>query len=162
MRVPNKDILMHTTFAKPLFLLLLSLFAIAGCVRQSGHAPAAKLEMLPGVYRVVWSNGEAHDHNFNVENKNGGWYMLDGTEAVPMRQMAVTEIEEIFGKDVAGSSQCLETGAASTIIICVTEPGVATTVRIDDIMSYHKDFTSKTGYFVYIDYLGIWDLEKLK
>lgn len=153
---------MRTTFTKLLFLMLLGLFAIAGCVRQSGQTNSAKLETLPGTYRVVWSDGEAHDHNFNVENKNGGWYMLDDTEAIPMRQMTATEIEELFGKDVADKSQCLETGAASTVIICVTEPGVSTNVRIDDLMSYHKDFTSKTGYFAYIDYMGIWDLEKLK
>ena len=153
---------MKATSTKLFFLALLALFAAAGCVRQTGQTNTAKLETLPGTYRIVWSDGEAHDHNFSVENKNGVWYMLDDTEAIPMRQMTATEIEEIFGKDVAGKSQCLETGAASTVIICVTEPGVSTNVRIDDLMSYHKDFTSKTGYFAYIDYMGIWDLEKLK
>lgn len=154
---------MNTTFARLLFLLLLSLVAIAGCVRQTGQSNAAKLETLPGTYRIVWSDGEAHDHNFSVENKNGVWYMLDDTEAIPMRQMTAAEIEEVFGKDVADKSQCLEaSGPASTVIICVTEPGAKTNVRIDDIMSYHKDFTAKAGYFAYIDYMGIWDLEKLK
>ena len=89
--------------------------------------------------------------------------MLDDMADIPMQQMATAEIEEIFGKDVADKSQCLEaSGEASTVIICVTEPGVSTNVRIDDLLSYHKDFTSKTGYFAYIDYMGLWDLEKLK
>ena len=155
-------VLMRSVSLKLLIISLLpAVLTVMGCA-QSGQSNAAKLETLPGTYRIVWSDGEAHDHNFGVENKNGVWYMLDDTEAIPMQQMAATEIEEIFGKDVAAKSQCLETGAASTVIICVTEPGVKTNVRIDDILSYDKDFTSKTGYFAYIDYMGIWDLEKLK
>ena len=154
---------MNTTFTKLLFLLLLSLFAIAGCVRQSGHSNAAKLEMLPGVYRVIWSDGEANDHNFIVEHKNGGWYMSDGVKTMPMHKMAAEEIEKTFGADAAAKSEFLENSEGlSRVIVCATEPGVKTSVRIDDWVPYHTDFTSRTEHFAYIDYLGIWDLEKLK
>ena len=144
-------------------LLLLTALTAAGCVRQSDQSNAVKLEDLPGTYRILRNNGEANDQSFNVEDKNGVWHLSDEEGSRLMRRMAASEIEEIFGKEVADKSQCLEIpGQTSTTVICATEPGVKTNVRIDDLMSYHKDFTSKTGYFVYIDRMGIWDLEKLK
>ena len=154
---------MKISFAKLFLLLLLCLFAIAGCVRQTGGPTGASLDALAGAYRVLWSDGEPNDHIFSLEQKNSMWYMADDEDSVPMTVLAPAEIEDIFGKDMARSAQCLEAlSGASTIVICVTKPGTATEVRIDDFMSYSAKFTAKTGYFAYIGHMGIWDLEKMR
>ena len=143
-------------------LLLLTALTAAGCVRQSDQSNAVKLEDLPGTYRILRNNGEANDQSFNVEDKNGVWHLSDEEGSRLMRRMAASEIEEIFGKEVAEKSQCLEIpGSTSTTVICVTEPGVSTNVRIGDY-NFHGDFTSDTGYFVYVSYMGASNLEKIK
>lgn len=151
-------------FKLNLFLfVMVCIFATAGCVRQQGPSSAVSVNDLAGSYHVLWSDGEPNDHIFKVEYKNNGWWLADDEEAVPLLLMTPVEIEEVFGKEVATKAHCLETsGGASTIILCIAEPGVKTKVRIDDFVSYSRDFTSKTGHFVFIDYMGIWDLEKLK
>ena len=154
---------MKNSFTKLFLLLLLGLFIVAGCVRQSGGPAVASLDALAGSYRIMWSDGEPNDHIFNLEQKNGMWHMADDEDSVPMTTLTPEEIESIFGKEMAGNAQCLEAVAeASTIIICVTKPGTATEVRIDDWVSYSSNFTSKTGYVAYIGHMGIWDLEKIR
>ena len=135
---------MKTTFVKLFFLLLLSLLFASGCVRQSGGPAVASLDALAGSYRVLWSDGEPNDHIFNLEQKNGMWHMADDEDSVPMTTLTPEEIESVFGKEMAGNAQCLEAVAeASTIIICVTKPGTATEVRIDDRVSHSSNFTSR-------------------
>ena len=154
---------MKNSFTKLFLLLLLGLFIVAGCVRQSGGPAVASLDALAGSYRIMWSDGEPNGHIFNLEQKNGMWHMSDDEESVPMTLLPPGEIEEIFGKGMAAGAQCLEAlSGASTIIICVTKPGTATEVRIDDWVSYSAKFTSKTGYVAYIGHMGIWDLEKMR
>ena len=154
---------MKPILVKSFSLLILGIFALTGCVRQPGASVDAKLEELPGVYRVLWSDGTPNDHNFTIENKNGDWYMSDEEQSQPLQKMTQADIETRFGKEMAGKAQCLQTmGGASTIILCAGEPGVKTSVKVDDFVSYSKDFTTKTNHFVFIDYMGIWDMEKLK
>ena len=154
---------MKSILVKSFSLLILGIFAPAGCVRQPGASVAAKLEELPGTYRVLWSDGTPNDHNFTIENKNGDWYMSDEEQSQPLQKMTQADIETRFGKEAADKSQCLETmGGASVIIICASEPGIKTSVRIDDFVSYSTEFTTKTSHFAFIDYMGIWDMEKLK
>ena len=140
-----------------------SILICTGCVRNTGASSAAKLENLPGVYRVLWSDGSPNDHSFAIENKNGDWYMSSEEQSLPLYKMTQEEVEAVFGKEMAAEAQCLQTmGGASTTIICASEPGVKTSVKVDDFVSYSKDFTTKTNHFVFIDYMGIWDMEKLK
>ncbi len=132
-------------------------------MRHTGASSAATPEDLPGTYRVLWSDGTPNDHNFTIENKNGDWYLSDDESGKHLSIMTRDEIEAVFGKEMADKAQCLEyKGSASTLVICAAEPGLKTKVRIDDFVSYSTDFTTKTNHFTFIDYMGIWDMEKLK
>lgn len=154
---------MRSVSLKLLFIpLLLAVLTAVGCGRQTSQSNSAKLENLTGTYRILKNSGEPHDQSFSVEDKNGLWYLSDEEGVRLMLRMSASEIEKIFGKEVAGKSQCLEiAGPTSTAIICVTEPGVKTTVRVGDYND-HMDFTSKTGYFVYVSYMGVSNLEKIQ
>lgn len=143
-------------------LLFLAVLTAGGCMRQTGQSNAAKLENLPGTYRILKNSGEAHGQSFRVEDKNGLWYLSDEEGTRSMRPMSASEIEAVFGKEMADKSRCLEIAEPTpTAIICATEPGLKTTVRIGDY-NLHRDFTSDTGYFVYVSYKGISNLEKIQ
>ena len=146
-------------------LLLSALVCIClatGCVRQTGGPTASSIDSLAGAYLIRWTDGEPGD-TFTVEQKNGVWHMSDQDDAVPMQIMAPAEIEEVIGAEAASKAQCLEAFNETTrVIVCVTKPGFTTTVRVDGPAPYSKEFASKTGYFLYVDSIGIWDLEKLK
>lgn len=153
---------MKATFTKLFFLALLSLFAAAGCARQTGGPAAVSIDALAGAYRVLWDDDSPNDR-FTLEQKNDVWNMSDQDDSIALQKMSPTEIEEALGQEAAGKAQCLEGfNETARVVICVAEPGFTTTVRVDGPAPYSKEFTSKTGYFVYVDSIDIWDLEKLK
>lgn len=79
-----------------------------------------------------------------------------------MNQMAQAEITDRLGRETAATGICLEAyDGVMTMIFCAVAPGAKAKVRIDPLAEEFAEFTSKTGYFAYIKYLGAWDLEKL-
>ena len=86
-----------------------------------------------------------------------------GATASMISMPSKAEIEKMFGKEVADKSQCLAAyDGMATMIFCATEPGMKTRVHVDHTAEHGQEFTSKTGYFSYIKYVGVWDLEKLE
>ena len=153
---------MKTTLIKLFFLVLFGLFSVSGCARQTGAPAPASIDALAGSYRVLQTAAEP-DYTFTLKQKNGAWRMTDAEGSLPVQKMTPAEIEEVLSKEAANKAQCLERfNETARVIICVAEPGFTATVRVDGPAPYRKEFTSKTGYFVYVDSIDVWDLEKLK
>ena len=145
-----------------LLLLLLGILTITGCVRQTGGSEAAPIGDLAGSYSILLNDEEPHK-SFTVKNEYGEWWVADDAQAVHASRMTQAEIEKVFGKEAADKSQCLAAyDGMATMIFCAAEPGVKATVHVDHTVEHGEEFTSKTGYFSYIKYVGIWDLEKFK
>ena len=144
--------------------LLAALPLCAGCAKLHGPK-SASLDDLRGTFHVLWSDGSAQDHNFTLDQQHGQWLVQadNVAESYPLQALTQAEIESLFGTEAAGKTQCLAwSGEASLLVFCATEPGTKLTARIDDFTSYTAKLTSKTGYFAYLDYLGLWDMEKVK
>ena len=153
---------MNTAPAK-LFLLLFGILTATGCVRQTDGPEAAPIGELAGSYRILRGDGGPQTKSFTVKNAYGEWWVADDAQAVHASRMTQAEIEKVFGKEVAIKSQCLAAyDGMATMIFCAAAPGVKTTVHVDHTVEQGQEFTSKTGYFSYIKYVGIWDLEKFK
>lgn len=145
-----------------LLLLLLGILIAVGCVRQTDGPAAKPIGDLVGSYRILL-NDEEPQKSFTVKNESGEWWVADDAQAVHANRMTQAEIEKVFGKEVADKSQCLAAyDGMATMIFCATEPGMKTTVHVDHTVEHGEEFISKTGYFSYIKYMGIWDLEKFK
>ena len=153
---------MKTTLIKLFFLVLFGLFSVSGCARQTGAPASASIDALAGSYRVLQTAAEP-DYTFTLKQKNGAWRMTDAEGSLPVQKMTPAEIEDVLSKEAANKAQCLEGFNETTrFVICLTEVGFTTNVRVDGPAPYSREFTSKTGYFLYADSIDAWDLEKLK
>ena len=143
-----------------------------GCARQTGRPAVASVTDLAGSYRalsssndILWGrNGVAYA--FVVKNEHGKWSKDDTQkgdwypEIVPLRQLTSAEIEGLFGPKAAAKLQCLEAGDDDfPMIVCAAPPGLKIKARLARSEAGEYS-TSKTGYFIYLYRLGIWDLEK--
>ena len=138
-----------------LVFLLTGLACLAGYITLVAEKEGA----LPGNYRAIWSDGTANDHVFTISYANNEWLMsAAGEESFLMYKLDQEDLEQLvddFENKTLLSAQCVDSGGASRIIVCATEPGTKLFWR-------GEEKTIETGYFVYMGFEAVYMLEKLQ